>query len=668
MARDSTEFVPTRWLSRAALAQLAGGVTFAAMFAYFSVRAKFTSPYFDDWSLIASLQNRPWTRTLWAPHNEHITVVSRLLIWLDLWLWGWPGYATWAAGLLSHFGMAGVLIWTTRDHSTTERRWLAGVVLILMCLTYELQGVVFPGSVSLPLVAFFGCLALAFFCHAAERPAQQGRLVALSAALSVAAMLSISNGFLVPAVLVGLSVILRLPRWTTVAMTALTIGAFLLRYSLAGVPGTLLVAEPLAIIRFALAMLAGPLATISSAATLIVGGAFVVGGLVATGMLTRRLPAAVAPAVLLGNVWFVLLSAGTASLGRAQFDLSIGAESRYTEVVALGWASLVLLWLPQGFLAWSTGRLLAGAVPVITFGLVLLQAFVGDVWAIKADSLNVGSLALTVGVADDNWLWHLGGAAFITNALPELRAHDAAFLRFPDRGRKLPDAPACGGTLVATPASSNDKGFELYGALDRGGASVRVVDRAGKVVGIGKPAPPVIAPRTFANSMVWAEIDQLRGNLDRKGHWLGFAQTGEGAPYSVRLLDSSGHVLCAAPVGCCAAVPQPPDRQELITRGGIVEGYLDGADCSTISGWAWDSVRPGRPVDVKIRISSGTQTSLQASSSRPDLAQHTHGYIDHGFLLTKPQLNIPQGTWKVEALTAGSGVPLVGSPKTITCP
>ena len=207
MARDSTEFVPTRWLSRAALAQLAGGVTFAAMFAYFSVRAKFTSPYFDDWSLIASLQNRPWTRTLWAPHNEHITVVSRLLIWLDLWLWGWPGYATWAAGLLSHFGMAGVLIWTTRDHSTTERRWLAGVVLILMCLTYELQGVVFPGSVSLPLVAFFGCLALAFFCHAAERPAQQGRLVALSAALSVAAMLSISNGFLVPAVLVGLSVI-----------------------------------------------------------------------------------------------------------------------------------------------------------------------------------------------------------------------------------------------------------------------------------------------------------------------------------------------------------------------------------------------------------------------------------------------------------------------------
>jgi hypothetical protein len=661
--------VETHRRSPAALIQLAGGLTFAAIFVYFSLRAKFTIPYIDDWSWIASLSDHRWTKGLWTPHNEHVIVIPRLLLWLDLWVWGWPGYATWAAGLASHAGIAAVLIATTRGRSRSERQWLAGAVLVLMFLTYELQGLVFPSAVNFPLVSLFGCVAIAVFCRAAEAPAHQGRLVALSAAAAVAAMLCVTNGFLVPVVLVGLSVVLAMPRRVAWVMAGLTVWPLFLRYGLAGVPATVLSAEPAAIVRFALAMLAGPLASLSGAAAISVGGLYVLGAIIAAVSLARRRPAPASAAVLTGCVWFVLLSAGMASLGRAQFDLSVGAESRYTELVAMGWASLLLLTVRPGFLERPRSRFLAGSVAVLTLALLPLQLFVGRIWAIKADHLDVASLVLTVGVPMPDWMWriHPGGSRYIADALPELQARDVSFLRFADRGQSLPDARDCGGSLVATSLPSGTSGFELLGVLHADGASVRVVDRDRKVVGAAKPAPAVLQGQATADAMVWAELDLLRGRLEMKGRWLGFAQAGAGPPYSARLLDREGRVVCAAPVECCRAVPQGPARQELIIRGGLVEGWLDGADCSMIYGWAWDSMRPRTTIAVQIRVSNGVTTTVSASASRPDLAAHTQGSIDHGFLLRKPEISLPPGTWQIEARTAETGAPLSGSPRTVTC-
>ena len=90
----------------AAATSLWAGWIFVALFAYYSVRAKFSIPYVDDWSWLASLQDHPWTTGLWSPHNEHVIVIPRLLVWLDFWIWGWPGYVTLAAGVLSHAVMA----------------------------------------------------------------------------------------------------------------------------------------------------------------------------------------------------------------------------------------------------------------------------------------------------------------------------------------------------------------------------------------------------------------------------------------------------------------------------------------------------------------------------------------------------------------------------------
>ena len=132
------------------------------------------------------MQVDAWTKGLWSPHNEHVIVIPRLLVWLDFWIWGWPGYATLIAAILSHAAMAAILISTCRGRPRDEARLLTGAVLMLMFLTYELQGVVFPSSVNFPLVAVFATLAIASLARCADARNQRGvtRWVLISAVLS----------------------------------------------------------------------------------------------------------------------------------------------------------------------------------------------------------------------------------------------------------------------------------------------------------------------------------------------------------------------------------------------------------------------------------------------------------------------------------------------------
>jgi len=98
------------------------------------------------------------------------------------------------------------------------------------------------------------------------------------------------------------------------------------------------------------------------------------------------------------------------------------------------------------------------------------------------------------------------------------------------------------------------------------------------------------------------------------------------------------------------------------------EGFLDTADCSTIAGWAWDPIRQTEPLEVSISLSSGDRTTVTASVFRPDLKTRLLGDGRHGFEVGAPALSFLPGTWRVDARIAATGVPLNGSPKTITCP
>jgi hypothetical protein len=377
--------------------------------------------------------------------------------------------------------------------------------------------------------------------------------------------------------------------------------------------------------------------------------------------------------LLVGTIAFVTASVCMASSGRAQFDLSVAAESRYTELVAVGWVSLLLIAWPSGFARQPIGKLATLLLPVVAALTLPLQVFVGQVWAVKADHLDVASLALTVGVDDQDWVWriHPLGAAYIDPVLPLLRSHHVRFLEFPDRGLLAPPAvprASCDGTIEAIDPGDASSGLRVQGRIRERGPTLRILDGESRVRGLARPAPLVPYGRAMPNDFVWAELDVLRGYMKADDEWLGFSAWGSGPPFTAELLDPVGRVLCQLPVGCCRQPAAPPRHRELVVRGSLPEGWLDAADCRTIAGWAWDSARPNQPMDVRIAISNGQDMTVAASTFRKDLFDQGKGSGEHGFAVTAPSLAIGPGVWRVSVSVASTGVPLAGSPKTVTCP
>lgn len=662
-----------RWIGRAARFNLVLGVAFAAIFIFFAFRAQFTVPYADDWPWLASLQD---PKALWEPYNEHIIVIPRLLVWADFLIWGWPGYATLVAALLSHAVIAGALIFACFERRRDEALLLSGSVLVLMFLTYELQGAVFATTILFPLVAALSTLAIACVAKCAENASRQSisRWTYLAAVMSVMAMLCLTNGLVVPFILTGLSLLLRLPRRATMTLLTIGVAGVTVRYALGNVPATVLSASEGAIVRFGLAMLAGPIASLSPQLAVLVGGGFSAFAVWALWQFSRAPVRTFAGTLLIGNICFVMASAAMASLGRAQFDLSVAAESRYTELAAIGWASLLLIALPPGSITRPIGRFAAVALPLVALAALPVQVFVGRVWAAKADHLDVASLVLAVGANDEDWIWRIYplGIANIEPVLRQLRARDVAFLRFPERGQHVRNVTSsaipCTGSLEAIRLSDSGSGIQLQGHIRERGEKLRIVDSESRVRGLAKPAPLVQHARATANDFVWAELDVLAGRLKTNESWLGFATWGAGPPFSAELLDAAGQSVCQAPVTCCGEPRLPSSRRELVVRGGLPEGWLDTANCATIAGWAWDEARPNELLDVRIATSDGESVTVAASGFRQDLLDQGKGNGRHAFTVGASRLKLGSGTWQVSASIATTGVPLIGSPKTVVCP
>ena len=310
---------------------------------------------------------------------------------------------------------------------------------------------------------------------------------------------------------------------------------------------------------------------------------------------------------------------------------------------------------------------------MVAFAALPMQIFVGRVWADKADHLDVASLVLTVGVNNGDWIWriHPLGAAYIEPVLPYLRARRVGFLAFPERDRPTEHPPmsavSCEGSLAAITPRQPNAGLEVQGHLRERGALLRVVDRESRVRGLAKPAPLVHHSRATANDIVWAEFEQLTGRLKSDGDWLGFTAVGSGPPFRAELLDDAGQLVCQIAIRCCEAEPVLPRRPQIVIRGGLLQGWLDTVDCTSITGWAWDSARPNDSVEVSIKVLGGNERTVTASLFRPDLAEHGKGDGTHAFVLASRDLQLGGGTRSVGA-SLTTGVPLHGSPKTVTCP
>ncbi len=114
----------------------------------------------------------------------------------------------------------------------------------------------------------------------------------------------------------------------------------------------------------------------------------------------------------------------------------------------------------------------------------------------------------------------------------------------------------------------------------------------------------------------------------------------------------------------------------VVSAGGVVtgnfEGYLDGVNCSTFSGWVWDRDKPNTPITVEFLDGATAATavsigSISADIFRQDLKNANKGNGAHGYVFTVPESVKDNQTHTIWGRVQGATYILNWSPKTINC-
>ena len=97
------------------------------------------------------------------------------------------------------------------------------------------------------------------------------------------------------------------------------------------------------------------------------------------------------------------------------------------------------------------------------------------------------------------------------------------------------------------------------------------------------------------------------------------------------------------------------------------EGYHDGANCSSIFGWAWDSTQPNTPINVDIYIDNVLFTTAPANFFRQDLLNAGKGNGVHAFNVATPMSLIDGQPHSIRVQISNTSINLANTPRALTC-
>ncbi len=98
----------------------------------------------------------------------------------------------------------------------------------------------------------------------------------------------------------------------------------------------------------------------------------------------------------------------------------------------------------------------------------------------------------------------------------------------------------------------------------------------------------------------------------------------------------------------------------MLTVVQAVQGYVDGANSSVVSGWAWSAAAGAAAVNVRVDIDGVAGTPFAANLTRTDL-QGVLGSTGHGFSMVMPNLPAGTHTIKVYEVPASGAAVLLGT-------
>ena len=206
------------------------------------IRTYMPCPFWDQWAVVNAIANgasaTSW-KWLWSEHNEHRVTMTRLLILLDLHVFGGKNISLFvemfAAQVLQWLSICHVLARYT-GFSRELKLTIAGVFAYCLFHLNQAQNFTWAFQVSFILASCIGTLALLGVAYFERWRWPMLASVAIGLA-SLAAATNISSGLLIGPVVIGYALLRRLEWRYVVVITLVTtagIGAYLSGYHVPG--------------------------------------------------------------------------------------------------------------------------------------------------------------------------------------------------------------------------------------------------------------------------------------------------------------------------------------------------------------------------------------------------------------------------------------------------
>jgi hypothetical protein len=325
------------------------------------IRGYVRCPFWDQWWVVAQIADGESPRSLawlWSQQNEHRILFPRLLVWLDVSVFGARNVSLFLftfAIQFAHWLLWGFAIrrWTPTDRGL---RWtLAGIFGYCLFCPNQIENFVWAFQCSF-LLAFF-LATLAFVCALLlDEVRARGRLMAIETAAPLLAMCNIAAGLLIWPFLIALSYLRKANRRMLSLLLVMAVASFVAYFAGYQRPpyhSSLWVSlqSPKLLFRYILTffgtswwfLLPHLARTIALAAICLAFSLFVsrVRGRESIGKFEL---------LLFVELAFLLTTASVTALGRITMGIGQASSSRYQTPAMLFWAALVsllLLWLNE---------------------------------------------------------------------------------------------------------------------------------------------------------------------------------------------------------------------------------------------------------------------------------------------------------------------------------
>lgn len=137
-------------------------------------------------------------------------------------------------------------------------------------------------------------------------------------------------------------------------------------------------------------------------------------------------------------------------------------------------------------------------------------------------------------------------------------------------------------------------------------------------------------------------------------------------PTPTSLKNGASHTITVKISGTTQVLSGSPRTLQCGEASANLQGFHDGAGCSTISGWAWDANDPGNIVNVDIYNGATLLGTIAATQYRQDLA-NALGQPYHGFNFQVPASLKDGQPHTITVKFGGTNTNLSNTQKTFTC-